>query len=198
MKRIAPFSIVIALLMAIGPNIYAAPPSWNIDPVHSGFYFGVQHIYSTVNGFFQKYDGTIQFHPDNLKESRVALEAEVKSINTNHGKRDGHLLSDEFFDAKKYPVMTFESTSIDHVGGNAYTVEGMLTIKDVSKKVKVPATFFGIRDNPFNPKEEVAGFEARITIDRLAYNVGNGKFYKMGVVGKDVDILISLEAIRKK
>jgi polyisoprenoid-binding protein YceI len=198
MRRIALLSVVIVLFMAMGPYIYAAPPSWTIDPVHSGFYFGIQHIYATVNGFFEKYGGTIQFDPDNLKDSRVALEAKVKSINTNHGKRDGHLLSDEFFDAKKYPVMTFESTSIEHVEGNAYTVEGVLTIKDVSKKIKVPATFFGITDNPFNPKEEVAGFEARLTIDRLAYNVGNGKYYKMGVIGKDVDILISLEAIRKK
>jgi polyisoprenoid-binding protein YceI len=198
MKRITLLSIAIVLLMSLGANPYGASPNWNIDPVHSGFYFGVQHIYATVNGFFQKYDGTIQFDPDNLKDSRVALEARVKSINTNHGKRDGHLLSDEFFDAKKYPVMTFESTSIEHVEGNAYTVEGVLTIKGVSKKVKVPATFFGMRDNPFNPKEEVAGFEARMTIDRLAYNVGNGKYYKMGVIGKEVDILISLEAIRRK
>ena len=128
----------------------------------------------------------------------MALEVRVRSINTNHGKRDGHLLSDEFFDARNYPLMTFRSTGIEHVEGDAYTLEGMLTVKDVSKRVKVPFKFFGVKQNPFNPKEEVAGFEARMTIDRLAYHVGNGKFYKMGVVGKEVNILISLEVIRKK
>ncbi len=198
MKRIALLSIAIVLLMSLGAHAYAASPSWNIDQVHSGFYFGVQHIYSTVRGYFEEYEGTIQFDPQNLKDGRVTFEVKVKSISTNHGKRDGHLLSDEFFDAKKYPVMTFESTGIEHVEGDAYTLEGLLTLKDVSKKVQIPLTFFGVKQNPFNPKEEVAGFEASMTIDRLAYNVGNGKFYEMGVVGKEVDFLISLEVIRKK
>ena len=198
MKRIALLSIAIVLVMSLGANTYAASPKWNIDQVHSGFYFGVQHIYSTVRGYFEEYDGTIQFDPQNLKDGRVTFEVKVKSINTNHGKRDGHLLSDEFFDAKKYPVMTFESTGIEHVEGAVYTLEGVLTIKDVSKKVRIPLTFFGVKQNPFNPKEEVAGFEASMAIDRLAYHVGNGKFYEMGVVGREVNILISLEVIRKK
>lgn len=198
MKRVALLSTAIALLMSLGADVYAASPNWNIDQAHSGVYFGVQHIYSTVRGFFEEYEGTIQFDPHNLKDGRVTLEVEVKSLNTNHGKRDGHLLSDEFFDAKNYPFMTFESTGIEHVEGNGYSLEGVLTIKDVSKKVRIPFTFFGVKQNPFNPKEEVAGFEASMTIDRLAYHVGNGKFYEMGVVGKEVNILITLEVIRKK
>ena len=198
MKRIALLSVAIVLVISLGANAYAASPNWNIDHVHSGFYFGVQHIYSTVRGFFEEYEGTIQFDPQNLKDGRVTFEVRVKSINTNHGKRDGHLLSDEFFDAKRYPVMTFESTGIEHVEGNGYTLEGVLTVKDVSKNVRIPFTFFGVKQNPFNPKEEVAGFEASMTIDRLAYHVGTGKFYEMGVVGKEVNILIALEVIRKK
>ncbi len=71
-----------------------------------------------------------------------------------------------------------------------------MKIKNVSKTLELPFTFFGSKPNPFNPKQEVAGFEARMTIDRIAYHVGNGNFLKMGVVGKDVDVLISLEATR--
>ena len=198
MRRTALLSIAVVFLVSLGANAYAAASSWKIDPAHSGFYFGIQHIYSTVKGFFQEYEGTIQFDPENIKDGRVTFEVAVKSINTNNGKRDNHLLSDEFFDAKKYPVMTFKSTGIEHVEGNAYTLEGVLTLKDVSKKIRIPLTFFGVKQNPFNPKEEVAGFEASMTIDRLAYNVGNGKFYEMGVVGKEVDILIALELIRKR
>jgi polyisoprenoid-binding protein YceI len=184
--------------MCLGGNGYAATPNWSIDPAHSGVYFDVQHIYATVRGNFEKYEGNIQFDPPSVRDGRVALEVRVKSINTNHGKRDGHLLSDEFFDARNYPLMIFRSTGIEHVEGDAYILEGVLTIKDVSKRVKVPFKFFGVQQNPFNPKEEVAGFEARMTIDRLAYHVGNGKFFEMGVVGKEVNILISLEVIRKK
>ena len=120
----------------------------------------------------------------------------VKSVNTNNGKRDGHLQSGDFFDAKKYPEMTFESQSITRKQGDQYSVTGVMKIKDVSKTLELPFTFFGSKPNPFNPKQEVAGFEARMTIDRIAYHVGNGNFLKMGVVGKDVDVLISLEATR--
>ena len=64
--------------------------------------------------------------------------------------------------------------------------------------VSVPFTLLGTKDNPFDDKSEVAGFEARLTIDRLAYHVGSGKYYDMGVVGKEVDVLITLEVTRRK
>ena len=92
--------------------------------------------------------------------------------------------------------MRFESAAITHVNGSEYVVDGTMTIKDVSRKIKLPFTFLGAKANPFNPKQEVAGFEARMTIDRLAYNVGSGKFLKMGTVGKNVDILITIEATK--
>jgi polyisoprenoid-binding protein YceI len=84
------------------------------------------------------------------------------------------------------------------VEGDQYVVKGTMTIKDVSKTVSVPFTFFGIKQSPFDKGSVVTGFEARMAIDRLEYNVGTGKFYEMGVIGKDVDVLISFEATRKK
>ena len=77
-------------------------------------------------------------------------------------------------------------------------VEGNLTVKDVTKPVAILFTCFGTQDNPFDPKVTVTGFEAHFTIDRLAYGVGNGKFLKMGVVGQEVDVVISTEMTRKK
>ena len=198
MKFITSTLLTIMLLGAVAANGIAASPSWTIDPAHSGFYFSINHIYSKTNGFFEKYDGTIEFDPDNLADSRFAFTINVKSIDTNNSKRDGHLQSNEFFDAKKFPDMSFKSKRISHVKGSDYRVMGTLTIKDVSKEVEVPFTYFGFKENPFNPKELVAGFEARMAIDRLEYGVGNGKFHEMGVVGKDVDVLISIEATRKK
>ena len=198
MKKFIKVGMVVVCLLLFGTSGFAATTNWSIDPAHSGFYFSVNHIYSKVNGFFEKYEGTIQFDPDNLKESRLSFKVKVKSINTQNGKRDGHLQSDEFFDTKRFPEMTFKSMSISHVQGNNYLAKGILTIKAVSKEMEVPFTYFGFKANPFNPKQDVAGFETRMTIDRLEYNVGNGKFYKMGVVGNKVDILISIEATHDK
>lgn len=94
--------------------------------------------------------------------------------------------------------MTFKSSAVKHVKDNDYVVEDKMTVKDVSQTVAVPFTFMGTTAHPFEKNAEVAGFEAQMTIDRLAYHVGGGKFYDMGVVGKDVDVLISLEVLRKK
>jgi polyisoprenoid-binding protein YceI len=198
MKKITYMHYAIVFLFIFSTNLYAAAPEWKIDPAHSGIYFRISHIYSTVNGFFPDFKGEVRFDPSDLKESLFSFKVKVKSINTNNSKRDGHLLSDDFFSTKKYPEMTFESKSISHKEGNQYVVEGVMKIKDVSKTIKLPFTFFGTKQHPFNPKQEVAGFEAQMTIDRLVYQVGNGKFYKMGVVGKDVDVLISLEVLREK
>lgn len=198
MKKPAYIIYAIVFLLFIGTSVHASPKDWKIDPAHSGIYFRINHIYSAVNGFFPKFEGDIKFDPANLKESKFIFKVDVKSVNTNNGKRDGHLLSDEFFAAKEYPRMSFESQSIIHKQGNQYVAQGVMKIKDVSKKIDLPFTFFGTKPHPFNAKQEVAGFEAKMTIDRLAYHVGNGKFLKLGVVGQEVDVLVSIEATQDK
>lgn len=198
MRKALYFSFVVAAAVMFAVSAHAAAPSWSVDKAHSNIYFGVQHIYSTVKGMFNDFAGDIRFDPDNLGDSRFDFTVQVESIDTNITKRDNHLLSGDFFDAGKYPEMTFKSDAIDHLGGDKYSVVGTLTVKDVSRTITVPFTYFGTTANPFNPKQLVAGFEARMTIDRLQYHVGAGKFYDMGVVGKEVDILITIEAVRDK
>ncbi|MFH0730565.1 MAG: YceI family protein [Pseudomonadota bacterium] len=198
MKKALSIILGIVFLLISGTNGFAAALEWKVDPAHSGIYFGISHIYSTVKGFFSEFSGVIEFDPANLKESRFDFTVNVNSINTNNGKRDGHLQSADFFDAGKFPKMTFKSTTISHTGGDQYSVEGTLTVKDVSKNIKLPFTFFGFKQHPLNPKQQVAGFETRLDIDRLEYHVGDGKFYQMGAVGKEVNVLVSVEATRDK
>ncbi len=198
MKKTIFLNLAIMLLVTFGFNNGAMAIQWKVDADHSGIYFGINHIYSTVKGYFNEFESTIDFDPEHLADSRFDFTVNVKSINTNNGKRDSHLLSEDFFDAEKYPEMTFKSSAISRTAGNQYIVEGTLTIKDVSQTIRLPFTFFGVKENPFNKKQLVAGFETRLEIDRLAYHVGSGKFHQMGVVGKDVKVLITVEAIRDK
>lgn len=191
-------AIVTGFVLALAGAGAAGAGQWQVDPAHAGIYFGIDHIYSETRGFFEEFEAEIVFDPAEPAASRFKFSVPVKSINTRIAKRDTHLLSGDFFDARKYPAMTFESTAVSHKEGSTYSVQGKLTVKDVSRDITVPFTFLGVQPHPMNPKQEVAGFEARMTIDRLAYNVGNGKFYKMGVVGKDVEVLISIEATRDK
>jgi polyisoprenoid-binding protein YceI len=80
--------------------------------------------------------------------------------------------------------------------GNQYILEGNLTIKGKTRKISIPFTYFGLRENPLKKGQKVAGFETRFSIKRLDYGVGSGKFLEMGVVGNEVDILITLEVLK--
>jgi polyisoprenoid-binding protein YceI len=188
---------VFSMLLCSGLS-FAEPQQWDIDRAHSNIYFDIKHIYSTVRGGFEDFSGQVFFDPENKETGRVAFEVKVNSINTSINKRDDHLRSGDFFDAGKFPLMSFKSTGIKRVSDDKYLLEGDLTVKDVTKKVTIPFAFLGMRENPLRTGSRVAGFEADFTIDRLEYHVGTGKFYEMGVVGKDVRVVVSLEVIKDK
>lgn len=171
---------------------------WKIDQAHSSIMFEIKHIYSITRGHFSDFTGNISFDLDHPEKSRCEFAVKVDSINTSDGKRDNHLRSGDFFDSKKYPEMVFKSTRISHINGNKYLLEGKMTLKDVTRDMQMEVIYLGKKENPFDKKKMVAGFETRIKFNRLDFNVGNGQFYKMGVVGKEVDLLISLEMVSDK
>ena len=187
----------LVLLFVLGPA-QAMAQQWNLDPAHTNFFFEVKHTYAATRGQFTQFTGDVYFDPDNPAKGRFDFVIKVDSIDTRIGKRDTHLRSPDFFDAKKFPEIVFKSSKVTRAGDNTFLVEGKLTIKDVTKDLVLEFDYLGQKDNPLKPGELVAGLDASLTIDRLQFHVGNGKFHKLGVVGKDVDILISLELLRKK
>jgi polyisoprenoid-binding protein YceI len=188
--------IFLCLLFLAVPQVSAY--EWKLDMAHSAVMFEIKHIYSKVRGQFGEFSGDVFFNPDDPQKSKFKFTVEVKSINTFIGKRDNHLRSGDFFDASKYPQMIFKSSKVSPVGGNKYRLEGNMTVKDVTKPMTIEFQFLGQKDSPFKKGSVVGGFETRFTIDRLEFNVGTGKYYEMGVIGKNVDVFISLEMIRNK
>lgn len=192
-------TILIALLLTLtASSVSAAARSWDMDKAHSNVYFGVTHIFSKVNGLFNDFSLEVNFDPENLEQSSFLFTIEVDSINTNIAKRDKHLTSPDFFDAGQFPEMIFQSTQISSAGENLYNVAGKLTIKGKEYDLILPLKLEGITEHPTQKGTDVAGFNGTVTIDRLAHGVGTGKFYEMGVVGKDVDIFVSLEVMSKR
>ncbi len=187
--------IILSLFLIAGAT-FAEADDWKIDNVHSNVYFDIRHIYATVRGRFEDFSGTMNFNPENLAQSSITFEVDTNSINTGIPNRDNHLRSEEFFAADTFPVMTFKSSGVSQNQGNQFMLAGDLTIKDKTTKVTVPFTYLGIRENPLKKGQMIAGFETRFTIDRLEYGVGSGKFFKMGAVGNQVDILITLEVLK--
>ena len=198
MKRFTTLFLTLFILLAASQSVLANVKVWEFDKKHSNFYFSVDHIFSKVHGHFNDYSGEIKFDPANLAESRFYFEIKTDSVDTNIGKRDKHLQSADFFDAAKHPLMTFESIKITDVGGGLFEVQGKFTVKGQVYDLVLPLTFAGIKDHPAAKGKEVIGFNGNVTIDRLAYKIGAGKFYDMGVVGKDVEIFVTLEGLSSK
>ena len=196
MKKCIGIALLMVLLFA-GQNSFAKAPSWELDEAHANIYFGVDHIFSPIRGHFDKFSAEIHFDPEDLAASSFFFEIEVDSINTNNGKRDKHLRSADFFNESDFPVIQFQSKSITATGENTYDVAGTLTMKGKEYDFILPLTLAGVKDHPMVKGARVAGLNGEMTIDRLDYGVGDGKYYKMGVVGKDVDILVALEVLNK-
>ncbi len=192
--------IALLILMLAGASLAHAEAAqeWEIDKAHTSIYFDVKHTFATVRGQFGNFTGTLRFNPESKEASGLDIKVHAASINTNIAKRDNHLRSEDFFDVEQYPYITFNSTGVRHVKDNSYVITGILSLKDVTKRIEVPVTFFGIQDNPMEEGQKVAGFEAEFTIDRMEYNVGTGRFLEMGVVGRNVHIIVTMEALTDK
>ena len=181
-----------ALLFLVALSISAASfaqTKWTVDPMHSFVTFSVKHMgISFVDGSFKKFDGTVVASNADLTDARINFTVDVASISTDVEQRNNHLKSDDFFNAEKYPKMTFESTGFKKVSESNYELSGKLTIRDVTKDVKFDVVYGGTAQQQGKTK---AGFSATTSINRLDYNI---KFDPTGAgVAKDVKINLNLE-----
>ena len=189
------------LLLALGLSQVAlfGQTKWNVDPVHSSVKFTVSHlVISEVEGEFKKFSGSVSSANPDFTGADVEFTVDVKSISTDNDMRDNHLKSPDFFDADKFPEMSFKSTSFKKVSGNNYELVGDLTIHGVTKSVKFNTTYGGtMNDGMGNTK---AGFKATTVIDRFDYGLKWSKATETGglVVGREVTINLRLEFAKAK
>lgn len=196
MKQLMTSALAAAALSLSAPALAA---EWQIDPAHTRIEFSIPHLtISMVEGQFTKYDAKIMLDDDKLKASTVSIEIDVDSVDTGVEKRDNHLKSADFFDAGKFPKMTFESTSFAKKGKGA-VVKGKLTIKGVTKPVTLTVDKLSkpITD-PWGLTRR--GIHATTTIDRTDFGINFDTMVPdVGLmVGKKVKIDLTLEVTEKK
>jgi polyisoprenoid-binding protein YceI len=148
------------------------PGTWNVDPAHSSVGFVARHLMLTkVRGHFGDFDGRVTIAEDPLASS-VEANVRLASVDTGNADRDAHLLSPDFFDVETHPTMAFRSTSV-RPDGDAYRLDGDLTIAGVSRPVSFELEFEGVGEDPWHNSK--AGFTATTEINRkdwgLAWNV---------------------------
>ncbi len=190
-------AVLLSVMFAFTANAQSAT-MWKLDKSHTSVNFSVNHFFSAVTGNFSTFDGNFNFDPANLKGSSGSFTIAINSVNTNDSKRDKHLQSEDFFNAKAFPNMTFKSTQIEKKSENEYMVHGKLTIKDITKDVILPLKITGEMEHPMMKGTIILGLNAKLTINRNDYGVGTGSWAAKTVVGDEVDININMELNRKK
>jgi polyisoprenoid-binding protein YceI len=165
---------------------------WKIDPAHSEIQFKVRHLMVTnVTGYFKKFDLTVETENDDFNT------ADIDSIETNSEQRDAHLKSDDFFSAEKFPQLTFVSNDYKGTGDEAI-LNGDLTIRDVTKPIKLNVEYGGSVVDPYGQSK--AGFTVTGKISRKEFGLTWGAVTEAGqvVVSDDIRILCEVQLVKQK
>ena len=172
--------------------------TWSIDPVHSSVEFAVRHLMiTTVKGRFTDVQGTVVLDEVNPSASSAEITIQAGSIDTREPQRDTHLKSADFFEAEKFPTLTFRSTSVRDWTAEGFTLVGNLTIHGVTREVALAVTNEGRAKDPWGGQR--AGFTATTRIRRSDFGLTWNQLLEAGgfAVSDDVKIALDVQLVQK-
>jgi polyisoprenoid-binding protein YceI len=181
----------------LDPALRALTGHWTVDRPHSRIGFSVRHaMVTTVRGAFADYDSALYFDGARPSESRAEIVIRVASVDTGVEQRDAHLVGRDFFDVRRYPEMTFRSTSTTHESAENFRMTGDLTIRDRTRPVELQLAYLGSVVDPFG--FERAGFDGTTTIDRRDWGLVYNQRLEAGgsMVSEKVRLQFDISAIR--
>jgi polyisoprenoid-binding protein YceI len=183
---------LVAITLLVTTAATAQIQAWNIDPNHTAAQFSVRHLgISTVRGAFTKVTGTVQYDSANPAKTVIDATIDANSIDTRVEMRDNDLRSPHFFDAAKFPTLTFKSKKVEAAEAGKLKVTGDLTIHGVTKEavLDVEGPSAPIKDPRGNQR---MGASASTKINRQDF----GLTADSGLVGDDIPITIDLEMVQ--
>ena len=163
--------------------------TFSIDPTHSMAMFRIRHGASMFWGRFNKITGTVSYDPDSESSLSLDITMAIDSVDSGNGQLDGHLKSEEFFYAEKYPTATFKSSSSTRVGEKTYGVSGKLTMRGVTKPITVRVDWLGTSESR---RGKTCGLETEFTVKRSEFGINYG--VSMGMLGDETKIIVAIEA----
>ena len=191
--------VAAAVLLGGIPTLAGAETArWDVDPDHSIIEFRVAHmVVSKTAGKFVDYSGFVEMDPETKTFKTIEATINTASVNTNQEKRDAHLRNADFFDAQRFPTMTYKMKSYKSTG-DGYTALGDLTLHGVTKEIMLVGTFNGVTKDSWGNQR--AGFSADGKLNRKEFGMVWNKTLDSGglVVGDEVQIRLDIECIKAK
>lgn len=166
---------------------------WTIDPAHSEIQFKVKHMMiSTVTGSFGTFGADIEVPGDDLSKAKIRFHADVESITTGNGQRDGHLKSTDFFSGEKHPQITFVSTGSKAVDGDgSWTLLGDLSMNGITKPVELDVEWGGVMKDPYGNTK--AGVSIHGKVNRKDWGINWNAALEAGGVMVSDEVRIACE-----
>jgi polyisoprenoid-binding protein YceI len=190
-RRLAALAVVAALANYAGP---ASAAEYDIDTkgAHASINFKIKHLgYSWLLGRFDTFTGTFFYDETKPDASKISVEIDTKSVNSNHAERDKHLRSADFLNVDKHPKATFVSKSIKPAGDGKATVTGDFTLNGVTKEVAINATYIGGGDDPWGGFRQ--GFQGTTELKLADFGITKD----LGPASANVLIDLHVEGVRK-
>lgn len=188
------FRIMALVLFSALAVLPARAADYAIDDkgAHASINFKVKHLgYSWLTGRFDKFSGKFTYDEAKPNASKVSVTIDTASVNSNHGKRDKHLRSDDFLDVEKFPTATFVSKSVTPGADGKLTVVGDLTLHGITKEIKIDAMKIGSGDDPWGGYR--AGFAGTTSLKLADF----GMTFNLGPASTHVDLELHVEGIRQ-
>ena len=172
--------------------------TYKIDAAHSEVLFKVKHLMITnVTGHFSKFDASLQSDVPDFSDAQISFEAETASVTTGNEQRDGHLRSDDFFNAEKFPKLKFVSTDLQKISDEDYKLSGNLTIRDITKPVSFTVNYGGTMKDSYGQVK--AGFEINGKVNRKEFGLKWDAVTEAGgiVVADEVRLHVSVQMVKQ-
>ena len=186
-------TLVAALILTLSLGGFAAAETYKIDSAHAAVVFRVSHLnIADAYGRFNDPTGTVVYDQADPSKAQFTFEVKTANVDTGNKKRDDHLRSPDFFDAKQFPTITFKSTSVKAGGENQLEVTGDLTLHGVTKSITFPIKKTGEADT--GKMGYRTGWLAEVDLKRSDYGMTYG--VQQGAIGDDVHLIISFEAVK--
>lgn len=159
---------------------------------HASINFRIKHLgFSWLTGRFDKFSGSFVFDDKNPEASKVKVEIDTASVNSNHGERDKHLRSADFLETDKFPTATFESTSVKMSGDGKAQIAGKFTMRGITKDIVIDAERIGGGNDPWGGYREGFTGTTKLVLSDFAIKKD------LGPASKEVELTLEVEGIRK-